>query len=323
MLALADGARKVSQERNYEVRVQSDSHDEIGILVNSFNEMLGQIERRDSELKAAQGELEKRVVELQHEVAERRRAEDSLASKTVELQRSNAELEQFAYVASHDLQEPLRMITGYTQLLAKRYRAKLDDTAGEYIGFAVDGAKRMQGLITDLLTYSRVGTKGKPFALADCELILDTTLKGLMTTIDECGARISHDPLPVIWGDAGQIGQLFQNLIGNGIKYRNSKAPDIHVSCERDGEKWIFSVRDNGIGIEPRHTERVFVIFQRLHTREEYPGTGIGLAVCKKIVERHGGRIWLKSQPGQGAIFYFTIPVGEQLSPPAQPIMKP
>ena len=187
--------------------------------------------------------------------------------------------------------------------MAKRYGEKLDATAGEYIDFAVDGAKRMQVLITDLLTYSRVGTKGKPFAPTDCELILGKTMVALMTATQESGAKITHDPLPVIWGDAGQVGQLFQNLISNGIKYRNSRAPQIHVSCQSEGDYWRFAVSDNGIGIDPLHAERIFVIFQRLHTRDEYPGTGLGLAICKKIVERHGGRIWLASLPGQGADF--------------------
>jgi signal transduction histidine kinase len=316
ILDLAKVARQVSQEQNYGIRAQTKNRDEIGDLVDGFNEMLRQIERRNSELKAAQTELQKHVIELQHEVVERRRAEETLAGITIELQRSNAELEQFAYVASHDLQEPLRLITGYSQLLAKRYGGKLDDTASEYIDFAVDGAKRMQELITDLLIYSRVGTRGKPYGAADCELILATTLRSLTVAAEESSAKISHDPLPVVWGDAGQIGQLFQNLIGNSIKYRDTRVPEIHVSCQRKGDYWRFAVRDNGIGIDPCYADRVFVIFQRLHSKDEYPGTGIGLALCKKIIERHGGRIWLESQPGQGSIFYFTIPVVEALSPP-------
>lgn len=307
ILDLTAVAIQVSQQQNYSIRARTGNQDEIGTLVKGFNDMLQQIERRDGELKQTQSELRQRVEDLQHEVAERRRAEETLADKTVELQRSNAELEQFAYVASHDLREPLRMITGYTQLLAKRYRDHVDRTAQEYIDFAVDGAKRMQALIVDLLTYSRVGTKGKAFAPADCELVFATTLKSLSIAIEESGARVTHDPLPIVWCDGAQIGQLLQNLIGNGIKYRNRRVPEIHVSCRREGDAWLFSVSDNGIGIDQRYTERIFVIFQRLHTRDEYPGTGIGLAVCKKIVERHGGRIWLESEPGRGSTFYFTI----------------
>jgi len=234
---------------------------------------------------------------------------EETAKLAANLARSNKELEQFAYVASHDLQEPLRMITAYTTLLAKRYQGKLDKDADEFIAYAADGAKRMQGLIQDLLTYSRVGTKGKEFALTDCESVLQTILTGLKAAIDESGAVVTHDPLPTVMADAGQIGQLLQNLIGNGVKYRNSMAPQIHVSCRRNGSEWIFSVRDNGIGIDPKYGEKIFVIFQRLHTQQEYEGTGIGLAVCKKIVERHKGRIWVESRLGQGATFYFTIPV--------------
>ncbi len=225
-----------------------------------------------------------------------------------ELLRSNAELEQFAYVASHDLQEPLRMITGYTQLLLKRYRGQLDANAQEYIGFAVDGAKRMQGLIQDLLAYSRVATRGEEFT--DCAVaeVLDGALASLRAAIEESGATISHDPLPTVQADQRQMGQLLQNLIGNALKYRNGQAPRVHIGCQRDNGAWRFAVRDNGIGIDPQYADKIFVIFQRLHTREEYEGTGIGLAVCKKIVERHGGKIWLESEVGKGANFYFSIP---------------
>jgi len=225
-----------------------------------------------------------------------------------ELRQSNQELEQFAYVASHDLQEPLRMITGFTQLLAKQYGDRLDQKAKEYIGFAVDGAKRMQGLIEDLLTYSRVGSKGKAFVSTDCEAVLAKTLAGLHVGIQECDATVTHDPLPTVMGDELQLGQLFQNLLGNAIKYRNSEAPHVHVSCKQETEQWTFAVQDNGIGIEPQYRERIFQIFQRLHTREEYEGLGIGMAICKKIVERHGGQIWVESELGKGATFYFTMP---------------
>ena len=225
-----------------------------------------------------------------------------------ELKRSNTELEQFAYVASHDLQEPLRMISGYTSLLAKRYKGSLDQDADTFIAYAMDGANRMRSLINDLLCYSRVGTKGKDFALTDCESVLAKTLTSLQMSIQESGATVTHDLLPRVMGDSGQLAQLFQNLIGNGIKYRNRRAPEIHVSCRREGQDWLFAVKDNGIGIDPQYAERIFIIFQRLHTRQEYPGTGIGLAVCKRIVERHGGRIWVESTLGQGSTFWFTIP---------------
>jgi len=228
--------------------------------------------------------------------------------QAVELTRSNTELEQFAYVASHDLQEPLRMITGYLGLLAKRYKGKLDQDADDFIGFAADGAKRLKVLIADLLTYSRVGTRGKEFAPTDCGAVVAGTLRLLQIAIEESAATVTHDPLPTLMGDETQLLQLFQNLIGNAIKYRDSKPPLVHVSCKQEGGNWLFSVRDNGIGIDPKYAERIFVIFQRLHGRDKYAGTGIGLAVCKKIVERHGGKIWVESEPGKGATFYFTIP---------------
>ena len=279
IVEMAHAARQIGGGM-LETRISIKRNDELGVLAQSINEL----------------------------AANRQKAEKALAEKAEELTRSNQELEQFAYVASHDLQEPLRMITGYTQLLAKRYGDKLDQNANEYIDYAVEGAKRMQGLIRDLLTYSRVGTRGKEFALTDCEAVVAGTLRVLQPAIEESAATVTYDPLPTVMGDETQLLQLFQNLIGNAVKYRDSKPPVVHVSCKQEGEHWLFSVRDNGIGIDPQYANRIFVIFQRLHGRDQYAGTGIGLAVCKKIVERHDGKIWVESELGKGATFHFTIP---------------
>ena len=232
---------------------------------------------------------------------ERKRAE-------AELQRSNAELEQFAYVASHDLREPLRMVTTFTQMLGKRYSGQLDDQADQIINFAVDGASRMEALINDLLAYSRVGTKGKPFEPVDCNVVFETACHNLKVLIEESSVSIAKNPLPTVMADSTQMIQLFQNLIGNAVKYRREQTPEVQVGAEGQEHQWLFWVRDNGIGIHLKHSERIFMIFQRLHTRKEYPGTGIGLAICKKIVERHSGRIWVESKLGQGSTFYFTLP---------------
>ena len=249
---------------------------------------------------------------LSVELDERRRAEQRLAQYASDLARSNAELEQFAYVASHDLQEPLRMVASFTQLLAKRYQGKLDQNADEFIGFAVDGARRMQQLISDLLIYSRVGTRAKTPAPMDLTEVLKDAEANLYQAIGESGAVITHDPLPMVSGDQVQLTQLFQNLLANAIKFRGEDAPRIHVSVQAREEDWLLSVKDNGIGIAPEHQERIFAVFQRLQPRGEYPGTGIGLAICKKIVERHGGHIWVESAPGRGSTFYFNIPGGEE-----------
>ncbi|HEX2386416.1 MAG TPA: ATP-binding protein, partial [Candidatus Binatia bacterium] len=242
------------------------------------------------------------------ELDESTAAREQLAVQALELRRSNAELEQFAYVASHDLQEPLRKVASFCQLLQQRYGGQLDARADQYIGFAVDGAQRMQALINALLSYSRVGSQGKAFERIDCEKILDGTLAVLKRAIEESGAEITRGPLPTVMADPAQLGQLFQNLIGNALKFRDHRPPVVRVAAERKDKEWLFSVADNGVGFELKYADRVFVMFQRLHAKDEYPGTGIGLAVCKKIVERHGGRIWVESAPGQGSTFYFTIP---------------
>jgi PAS domain S-box-containing protein len=242
------------------------------------------------------------------DISKRKMAEEDLKAALAELERSNKELEQFAYVASHDLQEPLRMVSSYTQLLAERYEGQLDEKADKYIGYAVDGAVRMQQLINDLLLYSRVSTRGKPFEMVDSHALLGSAIRNLAVAIEESGALIVTGELPHIRFDPAQLVQLFQNLLDNAIKYRGQDPPRIHVSARDGGNEWVFAVSDNGIGIDPQYAERIFVIFQRLHTRVEYPGTGIGLAVCKRIVERHGGRIWMESEVGKGSTFLFSIP---------------
>jgi len=249
-----------------------------------------------------------RMVGVAQDITAFKHSEEALLQRTDELKRSNTELEQFAYMASHDLQEPLRMVSSYMQLLERRYKGKLDADADEFIAFAVDGAKRMQNLINDMLAFSRVTTKGREFKPVEADAALKVALANLQATIEESGANVTSDPLPVVNVDSGQLAQLFQNLIGNAIKFRGKEPPRVHVSAERRAKEWEFSVQDNGIGIEPRHLERVFVIFQRLHPASEYPGTGIGLAICKKIAERHGGRLWATSEPGVGSTFHFTIP---------------
>ena len=234
-------------------------------------------------------------------------ARQKLEESVAELGRSNADLQQFAYVASHDLQEPLRMVSSYTQLIARRYKGKLDADADEFIAFAVDGANRMQRLILDLLAYSRVNTAGRQFEPTAMETVLTAALNNLTNAVKESQAIITHDPLPAVMGDDKQLAQLFQNLLSNAVKFGGAQPPRIHISAKQADGEWLCSVRDHGIGIDPQYADRIFVIFQRLHTREEYPGTGIGLAICKKIVERHGGRIWVESELGKGATFYFTM----------------
>ncbi len=285
------------------------------------------IVRRQGQLAVA----EMRVVEISwggevgyvaslRDITDRKRAEEHIRQlnaeleqrvqeRTAELKRSNAELEQFAYIASHDLQEPLRMVASYMRLLERRYKGRLDDDADKFIGYAVDGAVRMQQLINDLLEYSRVDARGREFTPTDFEVLVDQALTNLQVAIQESGATITRDPLPTVYADGLQIGQLFQNLVGNAIKFRREKPLCIHISAEHREQDWLFAVRDNGIGIDPEYANRIFEIFQRLHGRGSYPGTGIGLAICKKIVEHHWGHIWVESQPDQGATFYFTLPV--------------
>jgi PAS domain S-box-containing protein len=243
------------------------------------------------------------------DITERQRAEKRLAEKMEELARSNADLEQFAYVASHDLQEPLRMVTAYTQLLAERYRGKLDENADKFIGYASEGALRMQVLIKDLLAFSRVGRSGGACSRVDCNAVMNDVLQTLAPAIRESSAVVPHAELPVVWADRTQITQVFQNLVGNAIKFHSQAPPVVSVTAERAGDYWLFSVTDNGIGIAPEHAENIFVAFQRLHTRTEYPGNGIGLAICKKIIEHDGGKIWVESQTGSGSTFKFTMPL--------------
>ncbi|MGC2773504.1 MAG: ATP-binding protein, partial [Candidatus Sulfotelmatobacter sp.] len=238
----------------------------------------------------------------------RHQVENDLAKKVDELARSNADLEQFAYVASHDLQEPLRMVTAYTQLLGERYRGKLDENADKFIGYATEGAQRMQVLIQDLLAFSRVGRSGSASVSVDCNAVMKEVLQTLAAAIQESGAVVNHAELPAVWADRTQVAQVFQNLMGNAIKFRGEAPPMISVQAEKAGELCQFSVNDNGIGIAPEYTQNIFVVFQRLHARTEYPGNGIGLAICKKIIEHNGGRIWVESQPGSGSSFKFTLP---------------
>ena len=258
-----------------------------------------------SPLKSKKGLLVTAVV---RDITERQQAREALEQHTHELERSNAELEQFAYVASHDLQEPLRMVASYAQLLGRRYRSKLDADADEFIDYIVDGATRMQDLINDLLAFSRIGTRGGEFIPIDTNAVLERVLNNLQLTIDDSQAEITYDKLPDIKGDELQLIQLFQNLISNALKFHGEAAPKIHINGKYKGNQIVFSVADQGIGIEPQYSERIFLLFQRLHGKKEYPGTGIGLAICKKIVDRHGGKIWLESRPGIGTTFYFTLP---------------
>ena len=252
------------------------------------------------------------ILVVARDITARVQAEAQLRHYAAELERSNQELQQFAHVASHDLQEPLRTIGSFTRLLAKRYWGQLDEEANQFVNFIIDGVERMQELLHNLLAYSRVDSQGQQPAPTDSQVVLQRALSSLRTAIAESGTKITHDPLPTVQVDAVQMTQLFQNLISNALKFQDKEPPRVHVSAERQDGGWAFSVRDNGIGIDPQHHEHIFEPFRRLHTHGEYPGTGMGLAICTKIVARHGGRIWVQSAPGQGATFYFTLPDGEK-----------
>jgi len=309
---LAEGTRRVA-EGDFAARVDvGRRRDELADLAESFNRMAARLAEQHEAILAYSRDLEEKVAQrtaelrranetLRRELAQRRRAQR-------ELERTNAELRQFAYVASHDLQEPLRMVASYVQLLARRYQGRLGPEADEFIAYAVDGAERMKALINEILAYSRVGRRGRSFAPVDTEALLAEVLVNLKVAIEERGAVITHDPMPTVVGDRMELSRLFQNLIGNALKFCTER-PRIHVGAVRDGDAWRFSVHDNGIGIDPKYHGRIFGVFQRLHGRNEYPGTGMGLAIAKKIVERHGGAIWVESAPGAGSTFYFTLPV--------------
>ena len=296
----------------------------VGVTVMShrLSRPLEQLRRHARDI--GEGKLDSRIIV--HDIKELNELAESLnvmaaqlgqhklrAEQVVEeLRRSNEELEQFAYVASHDLQEPLRIITGYVQLLQRRYKDRLDKDADDFIGFTVESVDRMRQLISDLLAYSRVGTRGVPFAAVDMGKVFGQAKANLAKSIAESDAQVVSDDLPAVLGDQGQLVQLFQNLIGNAIKFRGQGRPEIHVSARRSDALWQFSVSDNGIGIDPAYFEKIFVIFQRLHTQRQYPGTGIGLSICKKTVDRHGGTIWLESAPGSGTTFHFTLSPAEK-----------
>jgi len=286
------GERMKSAALNLEDKVKERTHELEDARIAAFNMM----EDANDAKKAAE------------------EAKEKLDVQATKLAASNKELEQFAYVASHDLQEPLRTVGSFVQLLSQRYQGKLDQQADEYIQFIVEGVTRMRQLINDLLVFSRVETKGGKFAPVDFEMVLGEVLSNLKASIAESNAEITHDQMPMLYADKLQFSQLMQNLIGNAIKFKGDKPPKIHIAAKKQDDQWLFSVKDNGIGFEPEFSDKIFVIFQRLHTRSEYPGTGIGLSLCKKIVERHGGKIWVDSSPGRGSTFNFTIPdkMGEQ-----------
>jgi len=282
---------------------------DITALMRAEKELIKHQKHLKEMVRERTAELVQTNQRLEREIAERRLMEERLKQTMEDLRRSNQDLEQFAYVASHDLQEPLRMVSSFTQLLEKKYKDQLDDEGREFIKFAVDGANRMRRLINDLLAYSRVRTRGKEMEPTDSHSALGEALANLSAMVQESGAIITNDDLPVVKADKSQLIQLFQNLISNAIKFCSEDVPHIHISAEKQDNEWLFSVKDNGIGIEPQYYDKIFEIFKRLQRDEKYPGTGIGLAICKRIVERHNGRIWVESEPGKGSVFYFTIPI--------------
>lgn len=295
---------------NINVLCEEEIHDKMQKSVSFqknnflFKHQLASGEIRDVDVYSGKIVLggEKLLYSIIHDVTDRMILQDKLKE-------SNEDLERFAYVSSHDLQEPLRMVTSFTQLLERRYKGRLDEDADDYIGFIVDGAKRMKLLIDDLLMFSRLNTQPKENELVNLETVLDTVLLNLQVSIVENNVEITHDPLPSIYGDLSRKVQVFQNLISNAIKFNDKKIIKIHISAKKEGNERIFSVSDNGIGMDPKHLERIFIIFQRLHTREEYEGTGIGLAIIQKIIQQQNGRIWVESELGKGSTFYFTIPI--------------
>jgi light-regulated signal transduction histidine kinase (bacteriophytochrome) len=304
LVQLADGQRKTVEISIFPIKVQDAT-------------LWGAVSRDITDRKRAQEALrqsEEREHRTQLQEQERRldaekQATRKLRQKADELERSNRELQQFAYVASHDLQEPLRMVASYTQLLAERYAGQLDSRADKYIGYAVDGAVRMQHLINDLLAFSRVTTRAQPFEITDCALLARRAVENLGKTIHDSGAEIVIGNLPTVIADSAQIGQVIQHLIENACKFKPEMNLRVELTARREGDNWEFCVADNGIGVDPQYHERIFMIFQRLHERGQYGGSGFGLALCKKIIERHGGRIWVESALGEGSRFYFTIPV--------------
>mgnify|MGYP000674494626 FL=1 len=296
--------QKQLKEQNVLLQEEISSRLAVEKTLDEKNQVLQQeISNRCAVEKA----LQEQNLLLQQEISNRQCAESALLKSNQELARSNAELEQFAYVASHDLQAPLATIASYAQLLEKRYKDQLDSQASKFIGNIVHGCTRMQTLIDDLLEYSRVGRSQKPFQIIDCNHVIQQVIANLQGAIRNNQAVVTYTELPAVMGDISQLVQLFQNLVSNAIKYRQDESPTVYINAYKQENNWLFSVSDNGIGIASQHQERIFQIFQRLHTQKEYSGTGIGLAICQKIVERHGGSIWVDSEPGQGSTFHFTL----------------
>ncbi|MCI0560159.1 MAG: ATP-binding protein, partial [Nitrososphaera sp.] len=298
---------------NLDFRVEKNGLETyVGYTVSCLNQAVGALciaYRGKAHITEEDGRLLQIIISTIGVEEQRKRLEEVLAQRAADLARSNTELERFAYIASHDLQEPLRMVASYVQLLARRYRDRLDMESNEFIAYAISGVTRMQLLINDLLAYSRVGTRGQPFQPVDCEAALSQGLANLKLAMQEAGAEVAREGrLPTVMGDSSQLVQVFQNLIGNAIKFRGEEPPRVKVWAVRKEQDWLFAVKDNGIGIEPKYYEHIFIIFKRLHPSKQYPGTGIGLAICKKVIERHGGKIWVESALGKGSTFFFTLP---------------